>query len=87
VKQKSGFSRPWRRDDEATLAAPDGSHDVNDAGGEAFGTGLEADAFGRVDCLEFVEMREFRSLLGRHIIHERDFGKLRAAGAILIGSM
>lgn len=59
VQEKCGFAGSGRRDDQATLAATDGCHDIDDARGEALGSGLEADAFGGVDRFEFVEMRKF----------------------------
>jgi hypothetical protein len=84
VEQEGGFARAWWRNDESALAATDGRHDIDDAGGEAFGRGFEADAFGRIDRLEFVEVRELRGFFGRCAVDGGDFDELGTARAFLV---
>ena len=81
------FPGAGRGNDEAALAAADGGHDIDDAGGEALGRGFEADPAGRVDRLELVEMRELGGLLGRHVVDPGDLDELRAARAFLVESV
>lgn len=84
VEEEGGFTGARWGDDESALAAADGCHDVDDAGGVAVGCGFEGDSFGGVDGLEFLEVWEFRGFFRGHAVDGADFDELGAARAFLV---
>jgi len=81
VLKEGGLAGAGRRHDESALALADWRHEIDDAGGEALGDGLELDALVGTDGGQFLEVGDVH-VLGR--ILSLDLGgpeKLDASGS------